>query len=229
MASPARSSPVAFSGGAASTGDDSYLVLDPNSQTGSAAGSFQGEGLLAGTAGGALAADGGSGGEVEFGFQRPEFGRQALVGTVQIYDRHVFLCYKSPDVWPSHVEAAESDRLPRLLFAALKARKGEMKKRDRIVCDKDGSCDTKIQTNVVCRKLNDLNDEIGRHCANVLNWMKTRLTICEGEDGTDSSNGDVLIFPDMIRYRYGYVSPDDVPTLLEQHIGKGKIVDHLWR
>ena len=74
-------------------------------------------------------ADGGSGGEVEFGFQRPEFGRQALVGTVQIYDRHVFLCYKSPDVWPSHVEAAESDRLPRLLFAALKARKGDMKKR----------------------------------------------------------------------------------------------------
>ncbi|XP_010942586.1 uncharacterized protein [Elaeis guineensis] len=288
MASPARSSPIAFSGGAASAGDDSYLVLDPNSQAGSAAGSFQGEGLLAGTAGGAPVADGGSGGEVEFGFQRPEFGRQALVGTVQIYDRHVFLCYKSPDVWPSHVEAAESDRLPRLLFAALKARKGDMKKR-------------------------------------------TRLTICEGEDGTDSSNGDVLIFPDMIRYRklthfdvdtfveevlvkdiewlpglaeqlagsyvficahgsrdrrcgvcgpvlvkkfkeeidlrglqgqvsvspcshvgghkyagnviifspningevtghwYGYVSPDDVPTLLEQHIGKGKIVDHLWR
>ncbi|RWV83046.1 hypothetical protein GW17_00055397 [Ensete ventricosum] len=28
---------------------------------------------------------------------------------------------------------------------------------------------------------------------------------------------------------YGYVTPDDVPILLEQHIGKGKIVDHLWR
>ncbi|XP_038983867.1 uncharacterized protein LOC103702385 [Phoenix dactylifera] len=288
MASPARSSPVAFSGIASFTGGDSSLLPDPNSQTGSAAGSFQGEGLLAGTAGGVPEVDGGSGGEAEFGFQRPEFGQEALAGTVQIYDRHVFLCYKSPNVWPSHVEAAESDRLPRLLFAALKARKEDMKKR-------------------------------------------TRMTICEGEDGTDSSNGDVLIFPDMIRYRklthfdvdtfveevlvkdnewlpgaaepltgsfvficahqsrdrrcgvcgpalvkkfkeeitlyglqrqvsvrpcshvgghkyagnviifspningeltghwYGYVSPDDVPTLLEQHIRKGKIVDHLWR
>ncbi|KAF2288936.1 hypothetical protein GH714_022895 [Hevea brasiliensis] len=160
---------------------------------------------------------------------------------------------------------------------------------------------------------------------------KTRLTICEGHDGTETSNGDVLIFPDMIRYRrlthfdvdtfveevlvkdgewlpgtpetlkgfyvfvcshgsrdrrsgvcgpallstfkeeielrglrgkvsvspcshigghkyagnviifgssingvinghwYGYVTPDDVSILLEQHIGKGEIVDWLWR
>ncbi|RRT72106.1 hypothetical protein B296_00005793, partial [Ensete ventricosum] len=28
---------------------------------------------------------------------------------------------------------------------------------------------------------------------------------------------------------YGYVTPDDVPILMEQHIGKGEIVDHLWR
>lgn len=32
-------------------------------------------------------------------------------------------------------------------------------------------------------------------------FLQTRLTLCEGEDGTESSNGDVLIFPDMIRYR----------------------------
>lgn len=160
---------------------------------------------------------------------------------------------------------------------------------------------------------------------------QTRLTICEGHDGTETSNGDVLIFPDMVRYRrlthfdvdtfveevlvkdgewlpgtpetlkgsyvfvcshgsrdrrcgvcgpplvarfkeeieshglhgkvsvspcshvgghmyagnviifgskidgdvtghwYGYVTPDDVPLLLEQHIGKGEIIDLLWR
>ncbi|GAA0170167.1 hypothetical protein LIER_24486 [Lithospermum erythrorhizon] len=29
----------------------------------------------------------------------------------------------------------------------------------------------------------------------------TRLTICEGHDGTETSNGEVLIFPDRIRYR----------------------------
>ncbi|CAK9145125.1 unnamed protein product [Ilex paraguariensis] len=28
---------------------------------------------------------------------------------------------------------------------------------------------------------------------------------------------------------YGYVMPDDVSVLLEQHIGKGEIVDLLWR
>jgi hypothetical protein len=27
------------------------------------------------------------------------------------------------------------------------------------------------------------------------------VTICEGEDGTELSDGDVLIFPDMIRYQ----------------------------
>lgn len=33
-------------------------------------------------------------------------------------------------------------------------------------------------------------------------FLQTGLTICEGEDGTESSNGDVLFFPDMIRYRF---------------------------
>lgn len=35
----------------------------------------------------------------------------------------------------------------------------------------------------------------------LFSMLKTRLTICEGHDGTETSNGDVLIFPDMIRYR----------------------------
>ncbi|XP_062222145.1 uncharacterized protein LOC133921337 [Phragmites australis] len=96
--------------------------------------------------------------DTEFGFQRPELGKEKLAGTVGFHERHVFLCYKGPELWPSHVEAAESDRLPRLLAAAIKARKSNLKK-------------------------------------------TTKLTICKGEDGTESSNGDVLIFPDMIRYK----------------------------
>nr|ACU21376.1 unknown [Glycine max] len=72
--------------------------------------------------------------------------------------RHVFLCYKNPAVWPPRIEAAEFDCLPRLLHAAINARKPHTKK-------------------------------------------ETCLTICEGHDGTETSNGDVLIFPDMIRYR----------------------------
>ncbi|XP_042492049.1 uncharacterized protein LOC122071726 [Macadamia integrifolia] len=264
----------------ASSDGDGFLG-DHNSQIGSASGSFQNDGLLTSDAGS------GSNSDVEFGFLRADFRQSSLVGTVQIYDRHVFLCYKNPLVWPPHVEAAEFDRLPRLLSATLMARKADMTK-------------------------------------------KTRLTICEGRDGTETSNGDVLIFPDMIRYRrlthfdvdtfveevlvkdnewlpgtpetlrgsyifvcshgsrdrrcgvcgpaliarfkeeidarslqgqvsvspcshigghkyagnviifgrnidevtghwYGYVTPEDVPILLDQHIGKGEILDQLWR
>ncbi|CAH9083686.1 unnamed protein product [Cuscuta europaea] len=258
---------------------DSYLL--DGSQIGSASGSFQNEGFLGGL-------DVAGGGDAEFGFSRPDFRQSPLVGTVEFYERHVFLCYKNPQVWPPHIEATEFDRLPRLLAAALSARRTHMNR-------------------------------------------ETRLTICEGHDGTETSNGDVLIFPDMIRYRrlthfdvdtfveevlvkggvwlpgtpealrgwyifvcchgtrdrrsgycgppivnrfkeeielrglrgkvsvspcshigghkyagnciifgpsgskevtghwYGYVSPDDVPTLLEQHIGKGELVDLMWR
>ncbi|XWS09639.1 hypothetical protein CRYUN_Cryun39dG0007000 [Craigia yunnanensis] len=261
---------------------DSYLQ-DPTSHIGSASGSYSNEGLLAAETASA------SNGDVEFGFSRPDFRQQSPIsGTVQFHQRHVFLCYKNPSVWPARIEAAEFDRLPRLLSAAVLARKTDMKK-------------------------------------------ETRLTICEGHDGTETSNGDVLIFPDMIRYRrlthfdvdtfveevlvkdgewlpgtpeklegsfvfvcshgsrdrrcgvcgpavvsrfkeeielyglqgrvsvspcshigghkyagnviifgsningevtghwYGYVTPDDVPTLLEWHIGKGEIIDLLWR
>lgn len=35
----------------------------------------------------------------------------------------------------------------------------------------------------------------------LFNYEQTRLTVCEGRDGTESSNGDILIFPDMIKYR----------------------------
>ncbi|KAF5728473.1 hypothetical protein HS088_TW21G00620 [Tripterygium wilfordii] len=258
---------------------DSFLI-DPPTHISSAPASFQNEGFLGENTV--------SSSDAEFGFTRPDFRSSQLVGSVQYYERHVFLCYKNPSVWPPRIEAAEFDRLPRLLSAAVLARKGDMKK-------------------------------------------ETRLTICEGHDGTETSNGDVLIFPDMIRYRrlthfdvdtfveevlvkegewlpgtpealkgsyvfvcshgsrdrrcgvcgpplvrrfreeielnglqgkvsaspcshigghtyagnviifgssingevtghwYGYVTPDDVPMLLEQHIGKGEIVDWLWR
>ncbi|PHU12910.1 hypothetical protein BC332_19840 [Capsicum chinense] len=274
---PNTSSPITVS-----DADSSYLL--ESSQIGSASGSLQNEGFLSGTdsSSAAVAVD------AEFGFSRPDFRQSLLVGSVDFYERHVFLCYKNPQVWPPRIEAAEFDRLPRLLAAALVARKNDMKK-------------------------------------------QTQLTICEGHDGTETSNGDVLIFPDMIRYRrlthfdvdtfveevlvkngewlpgnpealtgwyifvcchgsrdrrcgvcgpaivsrlqeeivsnglqgkvsvspcshigghkfagnviifgrnankevsghwYGYVTPDDVPQLLEQHVAKGEIVDWLWR
>ncbi|XP_065639145.1 uncharacterized protein LOC111994172 isoform X2 [Quercus suber] len=47
---------------------------------------------------------------------------------------------------------------------------------------------------------------------------ETRLTICEGHDGTETSNGDVLIFPDMIRYRR--LTHFDVDTFVEEVLVK---------
>lgn len=226
--------------------------------------------------------------DLKYGFQRQDMYKSSLAGTVDEYGRHVFLCYKSPDNWPASVEDPEFDPIPRLLSSALKS----------------------------------LNKQF---------HGKIRLTLFEGRDGSrESSNGDILIFPDMIRYRglthldvdtfvdnvfvrgsqwasrvpetltssyvfvcchqnrdkrcglcgpvlverfkeeiesrsmkhqvfvspcshlgghqyagnliifgllegkceghwYGYVTPNDVPILLDEHIGKGKIVEQFWR
>ncbi|MFS7914099.1 putative thioredoxin-like ferredoxin [Helianthus anomalus] len=32
--------------------------------------------------------------------------------------------------------------------------------------------------------------------------VKTLLTICEGREGTELSDGNVLLFPEMIKYRF---------------------------
>ncbi|KAM3755005.1 hypothetical protein ACB098_02G006300 [Castanea mollissima] len=53
-----------------------------------------------------------------------------LARSVEFYQRHVFLCYKNPQVWPSKIEASEIDQVPRLLFAAFKARKADMNKEE---------------------------------------------------------------------------------------------------
>ncbi|KAM1217593.1 hypothetical protein PS1_045299 [Malus domestica] len=204
----------------------------------------------------------------------------------RLSNRHVFLCYKTPEAWPWCIEGSESDPLLKFFVSALKARK------------------------------NDIT-------------VKTLLTVIEGREGTEFSDGDVLIFPQMIKYRglnesdvdifvddvlvnhkpwasgvqealtgslvfvcahcsgeewnrdsarvlidkfeeeaelrgltnkvfvtacyhtgghngnliiycpgsdgsitghwYGYVTPYDVPELLDQHIGKGEIIERLWR
>ncbi|KAJ4729300.1 altered inheritance of mitochondria protein 32-like [Melia azedarach] len=46
--------------------------------------------------------------------------------------------------------------------------------------------------------------------------------------------GNIIIYsPDsegkIMGHWYGYVTPDDVPALLDQHIAKGEIIERLWR
>lgn len=75
--------------------------------------------------------------DAQFGFSRRGFRRSPLAGTVEFYQRHVFLCYKSPKMWPARIEAYEFDRLPRLLYAAVRARNKDMKKK---VCNATFLC-----------------------------------------------------------------------------------------
>ncbi|XAR51912.1 hypothetical protein NMG60_11006708 [Bertholletia excelsa] len=115
--------------------------------------------------------------DVKFGFQRPEMYQTNLAGTVDPYDRHLFLCYKTYESWPSRVEDSESDTLPKVLSAVLKARK------------------------------KDIN-------------VKTRLTVCEGREGTEFSDGDVLIFPEMTKYRG--LKDSDVDSFVDDVLVNGK-------
>ncbi|GAB4847882.1 hypothetical protein Ancab_026941 [Ancistrocladus abbreviatus] len=115
---------------------------------------------------------------LKYGFERPEMHSSSLANTVDPpYDRHVFLCYKNSESWPPRVEESETDLLPKLLSSALKARKSDIK-------------------------------------------VKTRLTICGGCDGSECSDGDVLIFPEMIKYRG--LKDSDVDAFVDDVLVNGK-------
>ncbi|KAM2583716.1 hypothetical protein TB2_044791 [Malus domestica] len=51
---------------------------------------------------------------------------------------------------------------------------------------------------------------------------------------TGGHNGNLIIYSpgsdgSITGHWYGYVTPDDVPELLDEHIGKGEIIERLWR
>ncbi|CAK8541171.1 unnamed protein product [Lathyrus sativus] len=222
------------------------------------------------------------------GFTRSEMYSKNLAGTVDAYDRHIFLCYEDPLSWPSNLEEFDTHHLPAIFDSTLKCRQKDIP-------------------------------------------AKTKFTVCEAREEDGFSNGDVFIFPDMIKYRgvldpmvgfffkdvmvdgkpwsfgatenftgsyvyvcahgsrdarcgtcgpalikkfnkeielrglkdqitvtacshigghkyagnviifspgpdgkttghwYGYVTPNDVPDLLDQHIAKGEVIHQLWR
>ncbi|KNA06139.1 hypothetical protein SOVF_183710 [Spinacia oleracea] len=111
------------------------------------------------------------------GFDRPEMFSLSVANTVDAYDRHVFLCYKTPDSWPAIVENSDADPLPKLLSSALKARKDDLP-------------------------------------------VKTRLTICGGCNGDECSDGDIYIFPEMVKYRG--LKESDVDAFVDDVLVNGK-------
>ncbi|XP_023735171.1 altered inheritance of mitochondria protein 32 [Lactuca sativa] len=115
--------------------------------------------------------------DVKFGFQRQEMYTENLSGSVHPYERHVFLCYKTREDWPARVESSDSDLLPKRLAGAIKERKNDIA-------------------------------------------VKTLMTIFEGGAATGLSDGDVLIFPDMIKYRG--LEESNVDSFVEEVIVNGK-------
>ncbi|MCL7029972.1 hypothetical protein MKW94_022860 [Papaver nudicaule] len=113
----------------------------------------------------------------EFGFQRPEMFSLPLGNTIDPYHRHMFLVYKNVENWAPMIEKTEKDSLPGFLAAALKSH-----------ADKTS--------------------------------IKTRMTICEGPFGTDSSDGDVFVFPEMVKYRG--LTKDDADKFVEDVLVNGK-------
>jgi hypothetical protein len=101
-----------------------------------------------------------------------------LVGTVDFYERHAFLCHNTPENWPAKVEAPDYDPLPSKFANALRSRKNELSK-------------------------------------------KTRLTIAEGHDSPEKTNGEVLLFPDMVKYKG--LGESDVESFVEEVLVKGEM------
>ncbi|CAN8266183.1 unnamed protein product [Cochlearia groenlandica] len=105
-----------------------------------------------------------------YGFKREEMYSGTLAGSVGPYGRHVFLCYKSHETW---IPRVESEGLPQRFAKSFKDRKSDFA-------------------------------------------VETKLTVCGGGE----SDGDVLIFPEMIRYKA--LEDTDVDAFVEDVLVKGK-------
>lgn len=62
----------------------------------------------------------------EFGFTRPGFRHSQLAGSVDFYERHIFLRYKNPNFWPSNLGGEDIDELPRLFHSAFSVNKARI-------------------------------------------------------------------------------------------------------
>ncbi|CAL0323240.1 unnamed protein product [Lupinus luteus] len=222
------------------------------------------------------------------GFTRPEMNSANLAGTVDAYDRHIFICYKNHLSWPPRLEASDDDPLLKLVAARFKARKNEITVKTKItVCEsreEAGFYDGDVlifpqmiryrgldESNVesffedvlvngkpwaagvpkvmtgsnvfVCAHgsrdvrcgvcgpelIKKLNEEIG------LRGLKDQVSVMAcSHVGGHKYAGNVIVYspgPDgnIMGHWYGYVTPNDVPELLDRHIAKGEIIQKLWR
>ncbi|KAH1203583.1 Transcription factor BPE [Glycine max] len=64
--------------------------------------------------------------DAKHGFSRSKMYKENLAGTLDAYDRHVFLCYKSHLSWPPRLEASDVDPLPMRVTTVWRARKNDI-------------------------------------------------------------------------------------------------------
>ncbi|EPS67826.1 hypothetical protein M569_06948, partial [Genlisea aurea] len=226
--------------------------------------------------------------KAKYGFARSEMYEANLAGTVNPYDRHVFLCYKSHAAWPSHVENSDSDLIPKLFASALQARKNDITPKTRLTICASGD-DVNLADGdvlifperVIYRGLKDT--DVDKFVEDVLVNGKTwgdrlpeeltgsyvficahsnrdlrcgvcgpiliekfnevikakdlrsqiRVTACSHIGGHKYA-GNIIVFCENAQGKvvgnwYGYVTPDDVPELIEKQITKGEVVERIWR
>ena len=64
--------------------------------------------------------------DAKHGFSRSKMYKENLAGTLDAYDHHVFLCYKSHLSWPPRLEASDVDPLPMRVTTVWRARKNDI-------------------------------------------------------------------------------------------------------
>ncbi|XP_010554059.1 PREDICTED: uncharacterized protein LOC104823951 [Tarenaya hassleriana] len=217
----------------------------------------------------------------QYGFKRQEMYSSNIAGSVTSYGRHIFLYYKSPDAWLSRVE---DEGLPQVLASSLKARKAEIAVETKLTVCGGGESDGDVLIFPEMVKYKGLKDsDVDAFVEDVLvngkpwaHGIQEALTgsfvfVCAHASrdkrcgvcgpplietfkqeivsrglldqisvspcshvGQHKYAGNLIIFcPDsagnISGNWYGYVTPDDVPELLDQHIAKGEIIQRIWR
>ncbi|KAG4182201.1 hypothetical protein ERO13_A09G029666v2 [Gossypium hirsutum] len=217
----------------------------------------------------------------KFGFTRDEMYSSNLAGTVNPYDRHLFLRHKSYNDWASRVE---EDGLPNLLSSALKSRKNDIPVKTLLTVIEGAESDGDVLVFPEMIKYKGLADsDVDGFVEDVLvngkpwaSGVQETLTgsyifVCAHGNrdkrcgvcgpaliqklnveielrglkdqvfvsacshiGGHKYAGNLIIFNldsegKITGNWYGYVTPEDVPELLDQQIAKGEIIQRLWR
>ncbi|XP_057791710.1 uncharacterized protein LOC131008713 [Salvia miltiorrhiza] len=226
--------------------------------------------------------------DAKYGFERSEMYQTNLAGTVDYFERHVFLCYKSHDSWPAKLEVSDSDPLPKQFASALRARRNDIKIKTRLtICEAahdmnlwdgdvlifpqmivyrgltESDVESFVEDVLVSGKPwqsgveQELNGSFVFVCAH--NNRDRRCGVCgppliekfKEEIGSKNLSdpvfvaacshigghkyaGNVIIFSadsdgKVVGNWYGYVTPSDVLDLLDKQIGKGEVIERIWR